>query len=244
MHAHPHGTIPPHSHDAKLEYLGREIKVHLPFTVFFAILGMLVAAMFTQVNRAAGTSHESVESASKMLFHVFHPIHLLFSAIATTAMFWRYDRHLVQAVVVGFIGSVGVCGLSDVFMPYLAGSLLPIEHMHFHWCLIQHPMLVLPFVAIGIAGGIVSADTVSRSTVYSHSSHVAASSFASLFYLISYGVGNWMSETLLPCVFVILVLCVMFPCCFSDVIFPLLLISPAGHEDENGDGHPPEDANP
>ena len=42
-------------------------------------------------------SNPHVDAASFMIFHLFHPIHLLLSAIATTAMFWRPERRLFKA---------------------------------------------------------------------------------------------------------------------------------------------------
>ena len=168
--------------------------------------------------------------ASRMLFHVLHPIHLLLSAMATTAMFCRYDRRLWRAIIVGFIGAVGVCGLSDIFMPYLAGRWLALKHMHFHWCLIEHPQMVLPFVLLGILSGLLAATAVSKSTVFSHSAHVFVSCAASLFYLICFGVQDWFSADKLPYVFAIVVLCVTIPCCLSDILFPLLIAAPEARE--------------
>ena len=167
-------------------------------------------------------------SASHMIFHIFHPVHLLLSAMATTAMFFRFDRRLWKAILTGFVGSLGVCGLSDVFMPYLSGSLLEVEEMQFHWCLIEHPQMVLPFVALGIISGLLAAGVIQRSTIISHSAHVFVSSTASLFYLISFGVPNWYGEDRLPAVFVIVILCVTIPCCLSDIVFPLLVVGEDG----------------
>jgi hypothetical protein len=169
-----------------------------------------------------------MEAASAMVFHLFHPIHLLFSAIATTAMFWRHERKLWKAVLVGFIGSVGVCGLSDVFMPFLAGQLLSVEGMHFHWCVFEHPQMVLPFIALGIACGVLAPQKIGKSTQFSHSSHIFVSVVASLFYLIAFGVTNWMDENVFASVFVIVILCVSIPCCLSDIVFPCLTVSCGG----------------
>jgi len=235
MEARPHGTIPEHSHDAKMEYLWRELIAHFPFTIFFTTFGVILAALLTYFGVVMGAAQENVERGSRMLFHAFHPIHLLFSAITTTAMFRRYDRHIGRAILIGFFGSIGVCGLSDIFMPYLAGQWLTAKHMHFHWCVLAHPMMVFPFVALGIFGGLIAADAVHHSTFYSHSVHVAVSSLASLFYLISYGVSNWLGDAVLPYVFVILVLCIIIPCCLSDIVLPLLLVSPVGHAEEEAD---------
>ena len=161
--------------------------------------------------------------ASHVVFHVFHPIHMLFSAIATTAMFWRYERKFLKAILTGLIGALGVCSMSDVIMPYLSGLLLGAHDMTFHWCLIQHPMLVLPFALTGVGVGILCAETVQRSTYFSHSAHVFVSSAASIFYLVSFGFTEWPSQ--LGAVFILMVLAVTIPCCFSDVVFPLLVTS-------------------
>ena len=159
--------------------------------------------------------------ASHVVFHVFHPIHMLFSAIATTAMFWRYERKFLKAILTGLIGALGVCSISDVIMPYLSGLLLGAHDMTFHWCLIQHPMLVLPFALTGVGVGILCAETVQRSTYFSHTAHVFVSSAASIFYLVSFGFTEWPSQ--LGAVFILMVLAVTIPCCFSDVVFPLLV---------------------
>ena len=166
--------------------------------------------------------------ASHMIFHIFHPVHLLLSAMATTAMFFRFERRVWKAVLTGFIGAVGVCSLSDIFMPYLCGNLLEVKEMRFHWCLIEHPQMVLPFVALGIVSGLLAAGVVARSTIISHSAHVFVSSTASLFYLISFGVPGWYGEDRLPLVFAIVILCVTIPCCLSDIIFPLLVAREEG----------------
>lgn len=182
----------------------------------------------------AGEQH--LLAASGMMFHILHPVHILLSAMATTAMFVRYERKLFKAAIVGAVGAVGVCGLSDVFMPYLSGQLLAAKHMHFHWCVLSHPQMVLPFVALGIVGGMISATAVSNSTVFSHSAHVMVSCAASLFYLISYGVHDWFSEDKLPYVFVVVVLCVTIPCCLSDILFPVLVAKGEGEDHPHG-GH-------
>lgn len=177
---------------------------------------------------AAPCGVDRLLAASGMMFHILHPIHLLLSAMATTAMFFRFEKRLWKAVIVGFVGSVGVCGVSDIFMPYLCGRALALQDMHFHWCLLAHPQMVLPFVALGIVSGLIAATTIHRSTVFSHSAHVLVSSTASLFYLISFGVSDWFSEGKLPIVFAVVVLCVTIPCCFSDILFPLLVVEGDG----------------
>ena len=253
----------------------RELQDHLPFSIFFTAAGVVLAALLTYQDLAAGmistgahdhgdehghveaklddghdAEHEAepaaeasaksraqLERASRMLFHIMHPVHLLLSAMATTAMFWRYDKKLWKAILTGFVGAVGVCGLSDIFMPYLCGRWFESSHMHFHWCLFEHPRLVLPFVGLGILSGLMAAGAIARSTMFSHSAHVLVSCTASLFYLISFGVPDWFSEDKLPVTFAIVILCVTIPCCLSDILFPLLVASGDEHEHYHHQGH-------
>ena len=170
-------------------------------------------------------AHPAVRKASHVVYHVFHPLHMLLSAIATTAMFWRHDRGLIKAILTGIVGSVGVCGLSDVGFPYLSGLLLGVQ-MEFHWCIVQHPMVVVPFMAAGIFTGLVAAKAVEHSTQFSHAGHVFVSSAASIFYLIGFGMFDWINHV--GYVFIVVVIAVVIPCCLSDIVFPLLVANRKG----------------
>ncbi len=227
-----------------LGYVGAELRRHLPFSVFSVAAGIVVLAMLTAVIQSVGGDlgrpheaqavqaehahdhdHEVLATPAGGLFHVFHPVHLLFSAVATTAMFWRYERRLWKAVITGFVGSVVVCSLSDIFFPYIGGLLLGAE-MGFHLCIVEHPGLVFPFVFVGIGVGLLAAETVKASTFVSHSAHVFTSSMASILYLVTYGLSGWMEHA--GWVFLVVVVAVMIPCCISDIIFPLLVVTPEG----------------
>ena len=162
--------------------------------------------------------------ASQNLFHVFHPLHVLFSAAATTAMFWRYDKKILKATFIGFVGALSLCGLSDIFIPFVAGYLLGVE-MQLHICILADPMLILPFAFFGIFMGFVL-PTVVESTIFSHATHVLISSMASIFYLVSFGLIEWIPVG--GMVFIYMVLAVMIPCCTSDIVFPLLLVRKEG----------------
>ncbi len=205
-----------------------EFLAHLPYGIFGTIVGMLLAGIVTIGGRLAGTLPETMEEVCHSIFHIFHPVHMLLSATATTAMFYRRERRPVKAAVVGLVGAVGVCGISDVIMPYLSGALLfrggtghGHHAMHFHWCVIEHPWMVLPFAAAGIAIGVAAARHIQKITFYSHSAHVLISSAASIFYLIGYGLTDWISH--MGYVLVVITVAVMIPCCFSDILFPLLV---------------------
>jgi len=198
-----------------------ELREHLPYTVFAALIGVGLMSLISF--GAALTGRQSLlPEASQGLFHVFHFSHLFFSAIATTAMFWRHERLLLKTIGVGFFGTVLPCGTSDVIFPFLGGKVLGVS-MEFHLCIAQHPLLVLPFLFGGIAVGFLL-PSVQRSTLFSHAGHVILSSTATMLYLVSFGVADWLRFSAL--VFLLLIAAVMVPCCTSDIVFPLLFTRP------------------
>jgi hypothetical protein len=222
-----------------------ELFSHLPFSVFSTVGGIVLVAILTFLAAPYYNEHAHDETpaadaalaegehahgpglagAYMDLFHVFHPSHMLFSAIATTAMFWKYERRFLKACVVGFLGAIGICGVSDILMPYVSGLLLG-AHMEMHICVLQHPQLVLPFTVVGILVGFLAADHIVRATFFSHGAHVLVSSMASLLYLVSFGLKDWVHQA--GWVFIFVVLAVMIPCCVSDIVFPLLAVTRDG----------------
>jgi hypothetical protein len=224
---------------AGLRHLRKELLSHLPFSIFATVGGMTLVAILTFLGEPF--YEEGLPDAFRELFHIFHPIHMLFSATATTAMFWRYERRWLKALIVGLLGAILVCGASDILIPLLSGLLLGVD-MHLHICIIQHPDLVLPFAAAGLAAGFLASDHVVRATVFSHAAHVLISSSASLLYLVSFGLTDWIHHA--GYVFVFVVLAVMVPCCFSDIVWPLLVVTkegeprPSPHQHHGEGDHP------
>jgi hypothetical protein len=225
-----------------------ELKHHLPFTVYSGVAGIIIVAVLTVFMSAIIGINDEVENETAEenhdddhehdhehegvgelgnyfyeLFHVFHPLHALFSAATTTAMFWRFDKKLWKAVIIGLIGSLAICGISDIFFPFIGGTLAGIE-MDLHFCLIEHPMIVVPFSIIGIIMGLITCEIFidRKSTIFSHSAHIFISTMASLLYLVTFGYTNWMEELFI--VFIIVILAVFLPCCISDIVFPLLFV--------------------
>lgn len=197
----------------------REFSHHFPFTVFSTALGLIVVVFLTVLLK--GKDPGGTTQHFRQLFHLFHPLHVLMSAVATTAMLWRFDRMLIKAIVVGAVGSLGICGLSDVFLPWLGGWLIG-THMHLHVCLIEHPLVVVPFALLGIITGFFSVGKLQdrTATIFSHSSHVLISTMASLFYFVSFGFE--LSAESAFALFMLVVMAVIIPCCTSDILFPLL----------------------
>ncbi len=187
--------------------IANELKSHAPFTSFGAITGIIIMAIMVLGNVPSGISHT--------LFYILHPVHVVLSAIVTTAMYKRHSKGKVWAVIlIGYVGSIGIATLSDVVIPYLGGVLLTLK-MEFHLGFIEKWWLVNPMALIGIAIGYWK-----PTTKFPHAGHVLLSTWASLFYFTAFGTANWIS--LLPFIFLILFLAVWIPCCTSDIVFPLL----------------------
>jgi len=127
----------------------------------------------------------------------------------------------MKALIIGFAGSVLICGLSDIVFPYFGGRILG-THMHLHMCLLEHPHIIIPFAVIGTLVGFLVPSVIEKSTEFSHSMHVLVSSMASLLYLISFGVSEW--THVIGGVFIITVVAVILPCCLSDIVFPLTFL--------------------
>jgi len=214
-----------------LRHLRQELLSHLPFSIFSTIGGMVVVAVLTFLGEPL--YKENLPGAFRDLFHIFHPVHMLFSATATTAMFWQYERRWIKALVVGLAGAILICGASDILIPYASGLILGAK-MQPHICIIEHPGLVLPFALVGVAAGFLASGHIVRATVFSHSAHVLISSAASLLYLVSFGLEHWIDRA--GWVFILVVVAVMIPCCFSDIVFPLLAVTRKGETPP--DGHP------
>jgi len=187
--------------------IANELKSHALFTSFGAITGIIIMAIVVLGNVPSGISHT--------LFYILHPVHVVLSAIVTTAMYKRHSKGKVWAVIlIGYVGSIGIATLSDVVIPYLGGVLLTLK-MEFHLGFIEKWWLVNPLALIGIAIGYWK-----PTTKFPHAGHVLLSTWASLFYFTAFGMANWIP--LLPFIFLILFLAVWIPCCTSDIVFPLL----------------------
>jgi len=202
-------------------HIWEELTHHLPFSVLSVSLGLIAVGLLTFFGQVSGAG--DISPYTEDLFHLFHPAHMLFSALATTAMFWQHERRFLKAAFIGIVGSVGICGISDIILPYLAGWLLG-ARMHLHICIVQHPQMVLPFLAVGVLVGFIAPGTLEKQegVIFSHSLHVFISSMASILYLVTFGVTEWVHRV--GAVLVYMILAVVIPCCTSDIIFPLAFV--------------------
>ena len=191
-----------------------ELKRHAPFTAFGALTGIILMSIVILIGLSSETSHT--------IFHFLHPAHIVLSALVTTAIYRRYMGGIAAAVGIGFVGSVAICSISDIVFPYVGGVLLGFP-ITFHVCFIEYPWLIALSALAGIAIGL----AWSR-TKFPHTGHVLLSTYASLFYLTTFGTpADWFP--LFPLVFLILFVAVWIPCCVSDIVFPLLFVKKKKH---------------
>lgn len=199
----------------KFRHILNELRHHAPFTALSACIAIALLHIYARVILA---NNEQMAELAWRWFHIFHPVHIFLSAMATTAMFCRHEKKLFKAIIIGLAGSLVICAISDVFFPFLGGIIFGIE-LDFHLCLIKHPEVVLPFAIFGIfLGLILSWKTYGRiQTIIPHSLHVLISTMATILYLAAFGL------TMPPIAgtFLIVFLGVIIPCCLSDIAFPL-----------------------
>jgi len=192
-----------------LKRIGKELKRHAPFTALGAATGVIIMAVIVFGNIPSNVFHTA--------FYTLHPIHVMLSALVTTAMYMRYKKGKIwAAILIGWTGSIGIATISDAIIPYLGGTLLHVS-MEFHVPFIEKwwiNLLALAGIAIGYW---------KQTTRIPHAGHVLLSTWASLSYFISFGVANWIP--LLPFIFLFLFLAVWIPCCMSDIVYPLLFVT-------------------
>jgi hypothetical protein len=191
-----------------LKRIAKELKEHIPFTVLGALTGIVITVIIVLGNVP---SH-----VSNTVFYTLHPLHVLLSALVTTAMYVRYKKaKFWVAILIGWTGSIGIATISDALIPYLGGSLLHAQ-MEFHVPFIEEwwiNFLALGGIAIGYW---------KHTTKIPHFGHVLLSTWASLFYIMAFGKAEWIP--LLPFIFLFLFLAVWLPCCLSDIVYPLLFL--------------------
>lgn len=198
-----------------------ELESHAPFTLFGAFTGIVCMLLFKNLE------HE----ISYRMFYVFHPAHVVLSAMVTAAIFQLHAKRpkFIVILLVGFFGSLGIATLSDSLIPYL-GELLLGMHIHLHSHehagfaeqahigFIEGWYLVIP---AAIAGVLIA--FFRPKTKFPHAGHVLLSTWASSFHMLM-AMGGQL--TILKAVgsFGFLFLAVLLPCCFSDIVFPLLFV--------------------
>ena len=196
--------------------IAKELLRHSPFTVFGAFSGIVLMILFR--NFSYEFSHK--------LFYIFHPLHVLLSAIVTTSIYRLYTCshgkggrcNLPLLFVVGYLGSVGIATLSDSIVPYIGEILLQMPNRHHHIGFLENWWLISGVAIVGIIIAYFN-----PSTKFPHSGHVLISTWASLFHVMM-ARGEQTSLLSYIAIFLFLFMAVWVPCCVSDIIFPLLFV--------------------
>jgi len=151
------------------------------------------------------------------IFYVLHPLHVVLSALVTTALYRRHGgQHIWAAILIGYFGSVGIATISDSLIPYLGEVLLDFPNRGIHVGFIEEWWIVNPAALLGIA-----VSFWKPLTKVPHSGHVLISTWASLFHVIM-ALGTTINWIQFLIIFLFLFLAVWLPCCLSDIVFPLL----------------------
>ncbi len=228
----------------RIAAIAAELRSHAPFTLFGAVTGIACMLLF----KNAGTE------VSHRLFMVFHPGHVILSAIVTASLFRLYERRagFLKVMVIGYLGAVGVATLSDCVLPFFGETILGVA-VPVHGDLHDHeenasagpgehaeehdeghsgrPRLHLGFIedwyVVNPAAilGLLIAWFYPR-TRFPHAGHVLLSTWASSFHVLM-NTHTELTAMMLVGVFVVLFIAVWLPCCVSDIVFPLLLVKSA-----------------
>jgi len=165
-----------------------------------------------------------ISPLSQDIFYILHPTHVVLSAIVTTAMYMRYKRARIWlAILIGYTGSVGIATLSDSIVPYVGEVLLDLPNRGVHLGFVERWWLVNPAALLGILIGYRK-----WLTKFPHYGHVLISTWASLFHVIM-ALGGMIGWLDILAILLFLFLAVWFPCCLSDIIYPLVFVREPSH---------------
>jgi hypothetical protein len=217
-------------HNRRILAILVELREHAPFTLFGAVTGILAMLLF-----AKASTHVSLR-----LFQVFHPAHVVLSAVVTASLFKlrQAKPRFLTILVVGYVGSVGIATLSDCILPFYGETILGVAvptESKVHGLEAEHPQeqSARPDIHLGFIEdwylvnpaallGILIAWRWSH-TKFPHAGHILISTWASSFHILM-NTHREMSPMLFLGVFVVLFLAVWLPCCMSDIVFPMLFV--------------------
>ena len=108
-----------------------ELKSHAPFTLFGASTGLICMLLFKNAEPII----------NYRLFQVFHPGHVILSAIVTASIYKLYEGKagFLKILLVGYFGSIGIATLSDCILPFFGESILGVA-IPVHADLHEHAM--------------------------------------------------------------------------------------------------------
>lgn len=188
-----------------------ELGEHAPFTFLGALSGILL--FFLLRNIPADLSFK--------LFYTFHPLHVLLSTFVTTSMYKLHKKNpnLFILFLIGFVGPLLIATISDSIIPFVGETLLHLPHRELHLGFIEEWYVVNPIAFLGVALAYFMPNTK-----FPHSGHILISTWASLFHVLM-AVDKSVSVSVYFSVLFLLFISDWIPCCFSDIVFPLLFLN-------------------
>jgi len=214
-------------HISRLEYVKEELIHHLPYAIFSLALGLIILSILEFIIAPYKVDNsiiikKMIKKSFHTMFHSFHFLHILFATTGTIITFFRYSNNILRGLIIGTIVPTFFCILSDILVPYACGKLMGVN-MHFHICFYSELKNVLPFLIVGIINGFAlknyHSSMLAIFSLGSHFIHVLISALASLFYMVSHGFNDWSFQ--MGYLFIVLLIAVVIPCTFSDIVIPL-----------------------
>jgi hypothetical protein len=225
----------------KMATVLKELKAHAPFTLFGSLTGIVMMLLFRNLP----------EATTYRLFYVFHPLHVMLSAIVAGSIFRLHEKtkSFLIVLLVAYCASVGTATLSNSIIPFFGESILgvavpteseihaghqnegqPVANEGNAAELSPHhePKIHLGFIEEwylvnpAALAGILIGFWLPR-TKLPHAGHILVSTWASAAHIMM----NTHSEvTILTALgaFCVLFIAVWVPCCSSDIIVPLLFV--------------------
>jgi hypothetical protein len=221
----------------KAKHILVELKGHAPFTLLGAVLGIGFMLLFRNIS--SGGRHT--------LFEIFHPAHVVLSAIVAASMFRLHaeKKRFVLVLAVGYFAAIGIATLSDIIIPHIGTELLGLnipqhsqihesetgspeeehtaesdehEEHGLHLGFIEDWYIVNPAALLGIF----IAYFLPRTKI-PHAGHILISTWASSSYLLM-TVQSEITIAAAAGILATLFIATWFPCCLGDIVFPLLFV--------------------
>lgn len=188
----------------------QELKEHAPFTFMGALSGILLFFLLRNIPT----------NLSFKLFYTFHPMHVLLSTFVTTSMYKLHKKNpnIFVLFLIGFVGPLLIATISDSIIPFVGETLLHLPHRELHLGFIEEWYIVNPIAFLGVLLAYFMPNTK-----FPHSAHILISTWASLFHVLM-AVDKSISLYVYFGVLFLLFISDWIPCCFSDIVFPLLFV--------------------
>ncbi len=211
-----------------------ELMHHLPYgtlSVASALMILSMVSVFFVSGHVGSLVHHGdhvhdgscgLSSGMDILFHCFHFTHILFAASGAMVTFYRYSKNIAAGVIAGIVSSVVFCTLSDILLPYAAGTLLGVT-MDLHICFSSELANILPFLFAGVLNGLIISrgkeEHAENHSLSLHFLHTFISAMAAIFYCIGHGLPNFYAY--FGTFFLLMLVAIVVPCTLSDVVVPV-----------------------